>query len=386
MLAKTSEDVQNQIINVVKDFIKKDVDPIASTYEQEDIYPHELIPTMKELGLFGITIPEEYGGMGLDFTTFAKIFEEISKGWMSLSGIIGTHHILSHVISNYGTDEQKNRILPKMATGEIRGALALTEPEAGSDTQNISTVAVKDGEEYVINGRKMYISNGEHGNAFALMAKTDPDASPKHRGISCFIFEKPTEGFKVGQHLDKLGYRGIDTCELIFDNCRVPADNLIGGVEGKGFGQVMNGLETGRINVAARAVGVAQAALDAAVSYAQQRKTFGQPISQHQAIQLKLADMATKVHAARLMVYDAAAKKDSGLRNDMEASMAKLFASEVCGEVAMEAMRVHGGAGYIKDLPVERYYRDAPLMIIGEGTNEIMKLLIARRILERNKI
>ena len=386
MLAKTSEDVQNQIVNVVKDFIKKDVDPIASTYEQEDIYPHELIPTMKELGLFGITIPEEYGGMGLDFTTFAKIFEEISKGWMSLSGIIGTHHILSHVISNYGTDEQKNRILPKMATGEIRGALALTEPEAGSDTQNISTVAVKDGEEYVIDGRKMYISNGEHGNAFALMAKTDPDASPKHRGISCFIFEKPTEGFKVGQHLDKLGYRGIDTCELIFDNCRVPADNLIGGVEGKGFGQVMNGLETGRINVAARAVGVAQAALDAAVSYAQQRKTFGQPISQHQAIQLKLADMATKVHAARLMVYDAAAKKDSGLRNDMEASMAKLFASEVCGEVAMEAMRVHGGAGYIKDLPVERYYRDAPLMIIGEGTNEIMKLLIARRILERNKI
>ena len=386
MLAKTSEDVQNQIVNVVKDFIKKDVDPIASTYEQEDIYPHELIPTMKELGLFGITIPEEYGGMGLDFTTFAKIFEEISKGWMSLSGIIGTHHILSHVISNYGTDEQKNRILPKMATGELRGALALTEPEAGSDTQNISTVAVKDGEEYVINGRKMYISNGEHGNAFALMAKTDPDASPKHRGISCFIFEKPTEGFKVGQHLDKLGYRGIDTCELIFDNCRVPADNLIGGVEGKGFGQVMNGLETGRINVAARAVGVAQAALDAAVSYAQQRKTFGQPISQHQAIQLKLADMATKVHAARLMVYDAAAKKDSGLRNDMEASMAKLFASEVCGEVAMEAMRVHGGAGYIKDLPVERYYRDAPLMIIGEGTNEIMKLLIARRILERNKI
>tara|TARA_B100001142_G_C14345197_1_gene659654 strand:+ start:3634 stop:4794 length:1161 start_codon:yes stop_codon:yes gene_type:complete len=386
MLAKTSEDVQNQIVNVVKDFIKKDVDPIASTYEQEDIYPHELIPTMKELGLFGITIPEEYGGMGLDFTTFAKIFEEISKGWMSLSGIIGTHHILSHVISTYGTEEQKNRMLPKMATGEIRGALALTEPEAGSDTQNISTVAIKDGEEYVINGRKMYISNGEHGNAFALMAKTDPDASPKHRGISCFIFEKPTEGFKVGQHLDKLGYRGIDTCELIFDNCRVPADNLIGGVEGKGFGQVMNGLETGRINVAARAVGVAQAALDAAISYSQQRKTFGQPISQHQAIQLKLADMATKVHAARLMVYDAAAKKDSGLRNDMEASMAKLFASEICGEVAMEAMRVHGGAGYIKDLPVERYYRDAPLMIIGEGTNEIMKLLIARRILERNQI
>ena len=386
MIVKTSEEVQNQIIHLIKDFIKKDVDPIASIYEKDNIYPHELIPTMQELGLFGITIPEKYGGMGLDFTTFAKIFEEISKGWMSLSGIIGTHHILSHIISTYGTDEQKNRILPKMATGEIRGGLALTESEAGSDSQNITTTAIKDGEEYVINGRKMYITNGEHGNAFALVAKTDPDITPRHKGISCFIFEKPSEGFKVGQHLDKLGYRGLDTCELIFDNCRIPTDNLIGAVEGKGFGQVMNGLETGRINVAARAVGVAQAALDSALSYSQRRETFGKPIAQHQAIQLKLAEMATKVHAARLMVYDAADKKDAGLRNDLEASMAKLFASEICGEVTMEAMRVHGGAGYIKDLPIERYYRDAPLMIIGEGTNEIMKLIIARRILERNRL
>ncbi len=386
MIVKTSEEVQNQIIHLIKDFIKKDVDPIASIYEKDNIYPHELIPTMQELGLFGITIPEKYGGMGLDFTTFAKIFEEISKGWMSLSGIIGTHHILSHIISTYGTDEQKNRILPKMATGEIRGGLALTESEAGSDSQNITTTAIKDGEEYVINGRKMYITNGEHGNAFALVAKTDPDITPRHKGISCFIFEKPSEGFKVGQHLDKLGYRGLDTCELIFDNCRIPTDNLIGAVEGKGFGQVMNGLETGRINVAARAVGVAQAALDSALSYSQRRETFGKPIAQHQTIQLKLAEMSTKVHAARLMVYDAADKKDAGLRNDLEASMAKLFASEICGEVTMEAMRVHGGAGYIKDLPIERYYRDAPLMIIGEGTNEIMKLIIARRILERNKL
>ncbi|MAU64772.1 MAG: acyl-CoA dehydrogenase [Dehalococcoidia bacterium] len=386
MIVKTSEEVQNQIIHLIKDFIKKDVDPIASIYEKDNIYPHELIPTMQELGLFGITIPEKYGGMGLDFTTFAKIFEEISKGWMSLSGIIGTHHILSHIISTYGTDEQKNRILPKMATGEIRGGLALTESEAGSDSQNITTTAIKDGEEYVINGRKMYITNGEHGNAFALVAKTDPDITPRHKGISCFIFEKPSEGFKVGQHLDKLGYRGLDTCELIFDNCRIPTDNLIGAVEGKGFGQVMNGLETGRINVAARAVGVAQAALDSALSYSQRRETFGKPIAQHQTIQLKLAEMATKVHAARLMVYDAADKKDAGLRNDLEASMAKLFASEICGEVTMEAMRVHGGAGYIKDLPIERYYRDAPLMIIGEGTNEIMKLIIARRILERNRL
>ena len=383
MVTQTSEEARKQIVSLVRDFVKRDVEPIASTYDSEDIYPHELIPTMCELGLFGINIPTEYGGMGLDFTTFAMIFEELSKGWMSVSGIIGTHHILSYIISVYGTEEQKQRVLPKMATGEIRGGLALTEPEAGSDAQNISTTAVKDGEEYVINGRKMFISNGENGNAFALMAKTDPNSNPRHRGISCFILEKPTEGFKVGQHLDKLGYRGLDTCELIFDDCRVPVDNLIGGEEGRGFGQVMNGLETGRINVAARAVGVAQAALEASVSYSKKRSAFGKLISEHQAIQLKLAEMAAKVHAARLMVYDAASKKDSGERNDLETAMAKLFASEVCGEVAMEAMRVHGGVGYTKDLPVERYYRDAPLMIIGEGTNEIMKLVIARRLLEK---
>ena len=381
MVEQTSEEARKQIVSLVKDFVKRDVEPIANAYDNEDIYPHELIPTMCELGLFGINIPAEYGGLGLDFTTFAMIFEELSKGWMSVSGIIGTHHILSHIVATYGTEDQRTRILPKMATGEIRGGLALTEPEAGSDAQNISTTAVKDGEEYIINGRKMFISNGDNGNAFALMAKTNPDSDPKHRGISCFIFEKPNEGFKVGQHLDKLGYRGLDTCELIFDDCRVPVENLVGGEEGRGFGQVMNGLETGRINVAARAVGVAQAALDAALSYSKKRLGFGKTISEHQAIQLKLAEMATKVHAARLMVYDAARKLDSGERNDLEAAMAKLFASEVCGEVAMEAMRVHGGVGYTKDLPVERYYRDAPLMIIGEGTNEIMKLVIARRLL-----
>ena len=381
MVEQTSEEARKQIVSLVKDFVKRDVEPIANAYDNEDIYPHELIPTMCELGLFGINIPTEYGGLGLDFTTFAMIFEELSKGWMSVSGIIGTHHILSHIVATYGTEDQRTRILPKMATGEIRGGLALTEPEAGSDAQNISTTAVKDGEEYIINGRKMFISNGDNGNAFALMAKTNPDSDPKHRGISCFIFEKPNEGFKVGQHLDKLGYRGLDTCELIFDDCRVPVENLVGGEEGRGFGQVMNGLETGRINVAARAVGVAQAALDAALSYSKKRLAFGKTISEHQAIQLKLAEMATKVHAARLMVYDAARKLDSGERNDLEAAMAKFFASEVCGEVAMEAMRVHGGVGYTKDLPVERYYRDAPLMIIGEGTNEIMKLVIARRLL-----
>ena len=382
MVARTSDDDRKQIVAMVRDFIRRDVEPIASTYDNEDFYPHELIPKMRELGLFGITISREYGGMELDYTTFAMIFEEISKGWMSLSGIIGTHHVLSHIVSTYGTEEQRNRVLPRMATGELRGGLALTESEAGSDAQNISTVARKDGEEYVINGRKMFISNGENGNVFALMAKTDPEAEPAHRGISCFIFEKPVEGFKVGQHIDKLGYRGIDTCELIFDDCRISVDNLVGAVEGKGFHHVMSGLETGRINVAARAVGVAQAAFDAAIKYSQSRKAFGEVISKHQAIQLKLAEMASKIHGARLMVYDAAQKKDSGERNDLEAAMAKLFASEVCGEVAMEAMRVHGGVGYTKELPIERYYRDAPLMIIGEGTNEIMKLLIARRLLE----
>ena len=386
MPTQLGESERNQIIRMVREFVKNDVAPIASNYDRNDIYPHELIPKLRELGLFGITIPIEYGGLDLDFKTFAIIFEEISKGWMSLSGIIGTHHVLSHIISTYGTAEQKERILPRMATGDLRGGLALTEPEAGSDAQNISTVARKDGEEYVINGRKMLISNGENGNVFALMAKTDMNSQPAHKGISCFIFEKPVEGFSVGQHIDKLGYRGIDTCELLFDDCRISVDELIGGVEGRGFHQVMAGLETGRINVAARAVGVAQAAFDAAILYSQKRVTFGKTISNHQVIQTKLADMATKIHAARLMVYDAARKKDSGERNDLEAAMAKLFASEMCGEVAMESMRIHGGIGYTKDLPVERYYRDAPLMIIGEGTNEIMKLLIARRLLEENAI
>ena len=386
MVTRTSEDDRKQIVNMVREFIKRDVEPIASAYDNEDIYPHELIPKMQELGLFGITIPREYGGLELDFTTFAMIFEEMSKGWMSLSGIIGTHHVLSHIVTNYGTQSQKDNVLPRMATGELRGGLALTEPEAGSDAQNISTVAKKDGEEYVINGRKMFISNGENGNVFALMAKTDPQATPSHKGISCFIFEKPVQGFKVGQHIDKLGYRGIDTCELIFDDCRISSENLIGAEEGKGFHHVMSGLETGRINVAARAVGVAQAAFDAAIEYSQRRTTFGKPISDHQAIQLKLAEMASKIHAARLMVYDAAEKKDAGQRNDLETAMAKLFASEMCGEVALEAMRVHGGVGYTKELPIERYYRDAPLMIIGEGTNEIMKLLIARRLLQNHSI
>jgi alkylation response protein AidB-like acyl-CoA dehydrogenase len=294
--------------------------------------------------------------------------------------------VLAHIVSNFGTADQKQRFLPRMASGELRGGLALTEAEAGSDIQNIQTTARKDGEEYVINGSKMFITNADNGNVFAVLARTDEDAEPRHRGMSCLVVEKPVEGLVVGQHLDKLGYRGLDTSELFFQDCRVATENLVGEVEGQGFRQVMSALEAGRINIAARAVGVAEAAFQAAIKYAQQRQTFGVPIAQHQAIQIKLADMATKIQAARLLTYDAAAKKDAGQRVDLEAGMAKLFASEVCGEVTLDAMRVHGGYGYIKDFDVERYYRDAPLMIIGEGTNEIQKLIIARRLLEKYAI
>ena len=383
--APTPPEVRAQIVSLVREFVRRDVEPVAARHDEEDSYPFDLVEKMKEMGLFGISIPEEYGGMGLDHTTFALIFEELSKGWMSLTGVIGTHHVMSAMISGFGTEEQKRRLLPRMAEGALGGGLALTEPDAGSDVQNIQTSAVRDGGEYVLNGSKMFITNGQHGNGFAVLAKTDPHSEPPYRGISCFIVEKPTQGFSVGQKLNKLGYRGVDTCELLFEDCRVPTDNLLGGEEGRGFRQVMSGLEGGRINIAARAVGVATAALDASKQYAKQRRAFGVPIAQHQAIQIKLADMATKVQAARLLTYDAAAKKDSGERVDLEAGMAKLFATEVCGEVTLEAMRIHGGYGYIKDYPVERYYRDAPLMIIGEGTNEIQKLIIARRLLQEDK-
>jgi len=377
----TPEEARIQIVNMVREFVRRDVEPVAAELDREDKVPHDLIDKMKDLGLFGITVPEEYGGLGLDYTTFASIFEELSKGFMSITGAIGTHHILTYVLMHYGTDEQKRKFLPDLASGRKRGGLALTEPGGGSDVASLKTTATRDGEEYIINGTKMFITNGRYGDSFCLLARTDETADPPYRGISCFVIEKGDPGFTVGRDLDKMGYRGLDTCELIFDNVRISAENLIGGQEGRGFSQVMSGLETGRINVAARAVGVAQAAFEAAIRYSQQRETFGVPISQHQAIQLKLADMATKVQAARLLTYDAAAKKDRGDRVDLESGMAKLFASEVCQEVAMEAVRIHGGYGYIKESPVERYYRDAPLMIIGEGTNEIMRLLIAKQLL-----
>jgi alkylation response protein AidB-like acyl-CoA dehydrogenase len=381
--ATTPQEARTQILSLVRDFVRRDVTPVAAMLDREDVVPLDLIDKMKGLGLFGITVPEEYGGLALDYTTFAMIFEELSKGFMSLSGAIGTHHILTYVLAHSGTEEQRQRFLPDLAAGRKRGGLALTEPGGGSDVANLELTAWRDGEEYVLNGTKTFITNGRYGDTFCLLARTDKTATPRHRGLSCFVVEKGGPGFRVGRDLDKLGYRGLDTCELIFEDYRIPADNLVGEVEGRGFAQVMSGLETGRINVAARAVGVAQAAFEASIRYAQQRHTFGVPIAQHQAIQLKLADMATKIQAGRLLTYDAAARKDRGERADLESGMAKLFASEACQEVTLEAMRIHGGYGYIKDYPVERYYRDAPLMIIGEGTNEILRLTIARQLLRR---
>ena len=376
------EEARIQILNTVRDFVNKEVNPISSKYDDNDTYPSSLIDQMAEMGLFGITIQEKYGGMGLDYSTYAMVFEELSKGWMSITGPIGTHSILSYAIQKYGTEEQKNKWLPKLATGEKRGGLALTEPGSGSDVASMKTRAIKNDNYYVINGNKLFITNGKHGNVFFLLAKTDTSIEPKHRGITGFIAEKG-KGFSSGKDLNKLGYRGVDTTELIFKDYKIHEENIIGKIEGKGFYHVMDALETGRINIAARAVGVATGAFETAIKYSQQRETFGKKISERQTIQNYLADMATKIHAARLMTYDAAKKKDSGGRFDMESGMAKLYASEICAQVTMDAMRIFGGYGYIKDLPLERYYRDAPLMIIGEGTSEIQRLVIAKNLLKK---
>jgi alkylation response protein AidB-like acyl-CoA dehydrogenase len=380
-------EVRAQILSAVRDFVKRDVIPQAAEHDEQDTYPTELVDQMAEMGLFGITVPEEFGGLGLDVTTFSMIFEELSKGWMSLTGPIGSHSMLTSAISKYGSDEQKKRRLPDLATGRKRGGLALTEPGGGSDVAGIQTRAVQDDSngEYVINGNKQFITNARTGNVFLLLARTDADAEPPHRGLTAFIAEKGP-GLSHGPDLDKLGYRGIDTAELIFQDYRVADDELLGNEEGQGFYQVMDVLETGRINVASRAVGIATAAFEAAIKYAQQRKAFGRPIASRQTIQNMLADMATKIHAARLMTRDAAARKDRGGRIDLEAGMAKLYASEICAEVTLDAMRIHGGYGFIKDQPLERYYRDAPLMIIGEGTNEIQRLVIAKNLLKRYEI
>ena len=370
-------ETQRGIVNTIREFVRREVVPVAPRMEHADEYPTELVERMKELGLFGAIIPQRYGGLGLDVATYALIIEEICLGWMSLSGILNSHVIMSYTVVNGGTEEQKERFLPLMATGEKRGGICITEPDAGSDVQAIKTRAVRDGDEYVVNGAKTLITNGRHGNTFALVVKTDPAADPPRRGMSIFIAEKGP-GFNVVRDIPKLGYKGVDTCELVFDDYRVSGSNLVGGEEGQGFYQIMSGLELGRVNVAARCVGIARAALEAAIGYARHRETFGKPIAEHQAIQMMLAKMATQLQAAHLMVRHAADKKDRGERADLEAGMAKLFASEMCMQVTIDALRIHGGYGYTQDLNVERYFRDAPLMMIGEGTNEIQQTIIAR--------
>lgn len=377
----TDPEVRREIIDTVRRFVARDVVPVAAALEREDRFPADIVEQMRGLGLFGVTIPEAYGGLGLDLLTYIGIIEELAAGWMSLTGIVNTHTMAATLIMHHGTDDQKARWLPTMATGERRGALSLSEPDAGSDTRNIACRAQRDGDEYVLDGTKAWVTNGERAAVVALAARTD-------EGISAFIVEKEPgrefEGISVSKEVGKLGYKGVETVEMAYVDHRIPAANLVGEA-GRGLAQILGVLEIGRINIAARAVGVARAALDASLTYAQQRTTFGKPIGEHQAIQLKLADMATRVEAARLLTRNAAERKAAGLRCDVEAGMAKLFASETALEVATEAMRIHGGVGYTTEFPVERYYRDAPLMVIGEGTNEIQRLVIARGLLARSR-
>jgi alkylation response protein AidB-like acyl-CoA dehydrogenase len=378
-MVNTDPEIRGALIDTVRRFIAREVIPVASEFEHADRYPEAIVEAMKELGLFGVTIPEQYGGLGLDLLTYIGVVEELSYGWMSLSGVVNTHTIAASIIVANGTEEQKQRWLPRLATGELRGCLSLSEADAGSDTRNLSCRAVRDGDEYVITGTKMWVTNGERAGIVALAARTD-------EGISCFIIEKEpgpaSGGIRVSRDIGKLGYRGIETVEMVYDGHRVPADALLGD-PGRGLGYILGALEVGRINIAARAVGLARAAFDASLQYAQERVTMGKPIAQHQAIQFKLADMATKLEAARLLTRGAAERRQAGERADVEAGMAKLFASETAFEIATEAMRIHGAVGYTTELPIERYYRDAPLMLIGEGTNEIQRMVIARGLLSR---
>ena len=377
-------DEQQQLVaRTVREFVDREVIPVASSMEHHDEYPDALVETMKTLGLFGLNVPEKYGGSDVDYTTFAIVFEELARGWMGLAGVLGTHLVLCDVLAQYGTEDQKQRFLPRLAKGEPRAGICLSEPNAGTDLQAISTTARRDRGSYIVDGSKMWVTNGRRADVFLLLAKTDPAATPAHRGISAFVIEKGAPGLTVGRDIDKMGYKTVETCELHFSGFPVPEDNLIGGEEGQGFKHVMTGLEAERLNVAARGLGVARAAFEAAIQYAQQRQTFGKPIAQHQTIQIKLAEMATRIEASRLLIYSAAARKDRRERCDVEAGMAKLFATETAAEVSLEAMRILGGNGFSKDFPVERFYRDAPLLLIGGGSNEIQRLIIARGLLER---
>ncbi len=392
-------DEQRAITDMVRQFADEQIIPNAEHYDHADEFPAPIVEQMKELGLFGVTIPEEYGGLGLDLTTYAMIVEELSRGWISISGVINTHFIGSYLLMKFGSDEQRQRYLPRMATGEIRAAFSLSEPELGSDVQAIKTAARKtDDGSYEINGTKMWVTNGLRSSLVFVLVKTDPEADPRHRGFTCFIAEKepgvaentgPYAGLKVPPQIKKMGYKGVESTELVFEGYRCPAENVLGGETAglnRGFGQMMDALEVGRVNVAARGVGIAQRALELALRYSQERHTFGRPIAEHQAIQFKLADMGTQVNAARLLTLRAARLKDAGERSDLEAGMAKLFASEAGRFCVEESLRIHGGYGYSKEYEIERLYRDAPLLLIGEGTSEIQRMVIGRKLLQRHKI
>ncbi|BDZ39313.1 acyl-CoA dehydrogenase family protein [Microbacterium suwonense] len=382
---------QKELVALVREFVDREVLPVASKFDHADEFPTDLVEQMKEIGLFGITIPEEFGGLGLDLYTYALIVRELSRGWISLSGVINTHFMAAWMLMTYGTEEQKATYLPRMATGESRSAYSMTEPHAGSDVQAIRTRAVRDGDEYVITGQKMWATNGLRADLAMILTVTDPTAEPRHRGMTAFLIEKEPSvseqpGITVPPQLKKLGYKGVESTEIVFDGFRVPATAVLGGEEmvGQGFKQFMAAVELGRVNVAARAVGLATCALEQAVKYAKERETFGKPIAKHQAIQMKIAKMATNLRAAELLMLEAAELKATGARADLEAGMAKLFATEVAMENASEAMRIHGGYGYSQEFMVERLYRDAPLLVLGEGTNEIQQIVIAARVLADN--
>ncbi|WP_106398852.1 acyl-CoA dehydrogenase family protein [Actinocorallia populi] len=369
---------QKMFRDTLRDFVNKEIRPVAQEWEASGRYPTEIVEGMKQLGLFGLTVPEEYGGLGVDMVSFALVFEEISKGWMGIAGILGSHSLACWMINKHGTEEQKARLLPDLAAGRRRTGIGLTEPGAGTDLQGISTTARLEGDHYIVNGSKTWITNARYADPLPVLVKTDPTAEPAHKGMSVLLVDAGTPGFTVSRDLPKLGYKGTESCEITLENVRVPKENLLGGVEGRGMQQVLGGLEVGRINVAARSLGIAQASYDEALGYAAQREAFGKPIHDFQAVQLKIAEMAIKVQASRLLVYWAAAQADAGHRVDMEAGMAKTFASEAAMECALTSMQVHGGYGYSKEFVVERLFRDAPLMSIGEGTNDIMRTVIAK--------
>jgi isovaleryl-CoA dehydrogenase len=375
---------ETAIVKLVRDFVDREVKPVVQELEHANVYPEKLIDQMKEMGIFGLAIPEPWGETKVSLPCYAGVTEQLARGWMSLAGAMGGHTVVSKLLVLFGTDEQRDRYLPRMATGEIRATMALTEPGGGSDLQAMRTTAVRHGDEYVVNGSKTWITNARRSQLVALLCRTDPKAEPAYRGISILLVEHGP-GFEVSRDLPKLGYKGVESCELTFTDFRTPVSSLLGGDEGKGFSQMMRGLETGRIQVACRALGVGQAALDDALRYAQERETFGKPIWEHQSVGNYLADMATQLEAARQLVLYAARRLETGERADMEAGMAKLFASETAMKVALDAIRIHGGYGYSTEFDVERYFRDAPLMIVGEGTNEIQRNVIARQLVTRHQ-